>query len=98
MRRNVSDLDPAGLEELIRQAVAIVRLTRDHPKVRRGASVRAAIGMVEIAARLGGVSQLDRTARVALLHRIEIAEESGLSPDAVVRILVQDAKKKALTN
>lgn len=96
VRRNLSDPERAGIEELITQAVGIVRLTRDHPKVRRGASVRAAIGIVEIASRLGGVSKMEDAARVALLHRIEIAEESGLSPDAVVRILVQDAKKKAL--
>ena len=86
----VSDID-----ELVRRAVSLVRITRNHPKVRRGASVRAAIAIVEIAARLGGLSGFDKAASIALLHRMEVAEDSGLSPDAVTRQLLQEAKKKA---
>jgi len=85
------------LEELIRQAVALVRLTRSSPKVRRGASVRAAIGMVEVAARLGGVDALLDAARVSLLHRIEVAEECGQSVETVICDLAAEAKKKAVS-
>ncbi len=85
------------LEELIRQAVALVRLTRSSPKVRRGASVRAAIGMVEVAARLGGVDALLDAARVSLLHRIEVAEECGQSAETVICDLAAEAKKKAVS-
>ncbi len=98
VRKNVHvESDEAQLTELIRQAVSLVRLTRSSPKVRRGASVRAAIGMVEIAARLGGVDALTDAARVALLHRIEVAEEAGQSPEKVIDELAAEAKKKALS-
>jgi MoxR-like ATPase len=83
------------LDQIIARSVALVRLTRDHPRVRRGASVRAAMGMVEIAAALGGEKAFEQAALTSLLHRIEIAEESGLSAESIIRQLIQDAKKKA---
>lgn len=84
------------MDELIRQAVTLVRLTRSTPKIRRGASIRAAIGMVEVAARLGGLDALADAARVSLMHRIEIAEESGQNLETVIRDLAAEAKKKAM--
>jgi MoxR-like ATPase len=97
VRNNVKvELDEGQLDELICQAVTLVRLTRSSPKVRRGASVRAAIGMVEVAARLDGVDALADAARVSLLHRIEVAEESGQPAEKVITDLVEEAKKKAV--
>jgi MoxR-like ATPase len=97
VRKNVKVQAASGdLTELVRQAVALVRLTRSNPKVRRGASVRAAIGMVEVAARLGGVDALLDAARVSLMHRIEVAEESGVSAEKLIDDLAAEAKKKAL--
>jgi len=87
-------LSDADAGELIRQCVAMARATRTHPKVRRGASVRAAMGMAEIAARLDGADALQEAALVALLHRVETAEESGLSPETVIMQIVEDIKKK----
>jgi MoxR-like ATPase len=98
VRKNVNvDVDDDHLDELIVQAVTLVRLTRSSPKVRRGASVRAAIGMVEVAARLGGVDALLDAARVSLMHRIEVAEESGQSAETVISDLAAEAKKKAMS-
>ena len=95
VRKNVKvDVGTDKMGELIRQAVALVRLTRNNPKIRRGASVRAAIGMVEIAARLGGTEALEDAARVSLMHRIEISEESGQSSETIIRDLTAEAKKK----
>jgi len=95
VRRNVRCADGFDPGDLVDRAVALTRLTRDHPKVRRGASVRAAIGMVDVAARLGGGEDaLAHAAMVSLLHRIEIAEESGLSPESVVKELSDEARKK----
>jgi len=95
VRRNIRCPADAELGDLVERAVALTRLTRHHDKVRRGASVRAAIGMVDVASRLGGDGDaLERAAMVSLLHRIEIAEESGLSPESVVRALTDDARKK----
>jgi len=51
--------------------------------------------MVDVAARLGGGEDaLAHAAMVSLLHRIEIAEESGLSPESVVKELSDEARKK----
>ncbi|HUT23007.1 MAG TPA: MoxR family ATPase [Sumerlaeia bacterium] len=96
VRRNIHARDAKDLDELIRRAVSLMRLTRSHPKVRRGASVRAAMGMVDVAARLGGLAGLEQAALVSLLHRIEIAEESGQSAEAVVREICEESKKKLL--
>lgn len=38
-----------GAEQLARAAVRLTRITRDHPRVKRGASVRAALSIAEIA-------------------------------------------------
>jgi MoxR-like ATPase len=96
-KRVKGDVDGDQLDELIRQAITLVRLTRSSPKVRRGASLRAAIGMVEVAARLGGVEALPEAARVSLLHRVEVAEESGQSAEKVISELTEEAKKKAVS-
>ena len=97
VRKNVKLADGDQLDELIRQAVTLVRLTRSSPKIRRGASVRAAIGIVEVAAQLGGVDALVDAARVSLMHRIEVAEESGQSVEKVISELAEEAKKKAVS-
>lgn len=97
VRKNVKLADGDQLGELIRQAVTLVRLTRTSPKIRRGASVRAAIGIVEVAAQLGGVEALVDAARVSLMHRIELAEESGQSVEKVISELAEEAKKKAVS-
>ncbi|MFZ5584618.1 MAG: AAA family ATPase [Thermodesulfobacteriota bacterium] len=61
---------------IVRQAVFIARSTRSHPRVRRGASVRAAASIAAIAHRLGGGDQaLAQAARLALPTRIELNDE-----------------------
>jgi len=99
VRANVrlEDADSEASSQLINSAVALTRATRAHPRIRRGASVRAAIGMVEVASCLGGDDPLRDAALCSLLHRIETAEESGLSPEAIIRELVEDEKKKSLS-
>jgi len=95
VRRNIRRAADAEPGDLVERAVALTRLTRGHDKVRRGASVRAAIGMVDVASRLGGDDDaFTLAAMVSLLHRIEIAEESGLSPESVVKELTDEAQKK----
>lgn len=68
-------------EPLARAAVRVARMTRNHPRVRRGASVRAALGVAELTAALmrAGRSLPDAfTAAVlmALPTRIEIEREA----------------------
>lgn len=74
---------------LVDAAVAMVRATRIDPRIRRGASVRAAIALADIAHRLGG--DLQRAAQLALPTRIELVDPLA-TPIAGV---LDDLAKKA---
>jgi MoxR-like ATPase len=75
--------------ELIEQAVQIARATREDPRIRRGASVRAAIAIADLAGQLDGDIAL--AARLALPTRIELgAEHEEVSIDRIIA----DAQKK----
>ena len=84
------------IRALVEQAVAIGRATRNHPAIKRGASVRAAIAMVEIARRLPPAVNLLEPALLALPTRIELNEEAERDLEDVIRELVEAAAKKAL--
>ena len=71
----------AEADRLVRIAVRIARLTRTHPRVRRGASVRAAISVAELAAAfMAGGQTVEEALRsavpMALPTRIEIEREA----------------------
>jgi MoxR-like ATPase len=83
-----------GDRAMVREAVAIVRETRVHPKFKKGASVRAAIAMVAIAQQLGGPDALRRAASAALPTRVELRDDAETSLDAVLDALWPDVKKK----
>lgn len=85
----------AGDRPLVEAAVDLVRLTRTDPRIRRGASVRAAISIVEIAAALGGIQHLEEAAAVALPTRIQLREEHPGSASDVVRDLASGVKKNS---
>ncbi len=91
VRMRVRPPVPEGLAE---QAVRIVRATREHPSILRGASVRAAIAIVEIARHLGGDDALERAAAAALPTRIEPNDAAGGDAHAVVRELVAEKKNR----
>jgi MoxR-like ATPase len=80
-------------EALVTGAVDLVRATRTDPRVRRGASVRAAISIVEIAAALGGVAHLQEAALVALPTRIHLREEHQGSAGDLIQDLARGEKK-----
>jgi MoxR-like ATPase len=74
-------LSKSDAKVLPRASVILARLTRNHPKVRRGASVRAALSVAEISAVLikGGKTLEDAfmaAALMALPTRIEIEHEA----------------------
>ncbi len=73
---------------LVAAAVALVRATRHDPRIRRGASVRAAVAIADIATQLGG--DLVRAAQIALPTRIELVDP-GATPLAG---LLDDLAKK----
>ncbi len=79
----------APSDAIIARAVAITRATREDPRVRRGASVRAAIAIADIAARLGG--DIARAAAIALPTRIELVDPQGTSLAEVLDALEKKA-------
>ncbi len=96
----------AGDAELVALAVAIARMTRTHEKVRKGASVRAAAGIVKLALSLAsgdhgrpaadpcGDAVLREAAVTALATRIELKDEEEADLAAVVAEIVAAVKKK----
>jgi MoxR-like ATPase len=74
-------------EQLVQAAVAVVRQTRCHPRLRKGASVRAASGIVSLTERLDGAAQdgvhwqsLRSAALASLATRVELRDEEGVDP------------------
>lgn len=86
----VSNNFPKVSEELVARAVWIARKTRNHPNIRRGASVRAAMSIVRMSGTLSrdmfeGVS---KAAHMALPTRIELREESKRTADEIIDEIV----------
>ena len=80
----------APTDALVAEAVALVRATRSDPRVRRGASVRAAIAIADLATALDG--DLATAASLALPTRIELFDPRGTD---VAQLLAELAAKKA---
>ena len=82
---------------LVRAAVRVVRGTRVHPRVRRGASVRGAIAMVELDGGARGRSRAraadpGSVAEIALATRVDLREaDAGLEDvlDELVELVVE---------
>jgi MoxR-like ATPase len=89
--RQLRGVNPA----LVAAAVAVTRATREDRRVRRGASVRAAVAIAELAARLGG--DVARAAALALPGRIELVNETADAAAVVAELQRQALKKKALS-
>ena len=77
----------------VEEAVAIVRATREHPKFKKGASIRAAIAMVLIARHLTGPDALVRAAQAALATRVELKDDVENNLPAVLAELCASVKK-----
>ncbi len=94
VRQNAHGSPP---DDLIAAAVALVRATRVDPRIRRGASVRAAIAIADIALHLPAES-LDAAvlgaALLALPTRIELADAHGGSLPAVLSELGERVTKQ----
>jgi len=80
--------DPS--EAIVAQAVALVRATREDRAFRRGASVRAAIAIADLAVELDGDVEL--AAALALPTRVELAEGEGRD----IKTVLDDLQKKTL--
>ena len=85
---------PPVPESLVTGAVALVRATRSHPSIQRGASVRAAVAIVEIARHLEGDDAIQRAAAVALPARIEVDDTGDVDAAGLVRELAAEKKNR----
>jgi MoxR-like ATPase len=78
---------------LVASAVRIVRMTRSHPRFRKGASIRAAVGIVSIAERLLGEDRLRQAALAALATRVELRDEEEPDLGAALDEILETLKK-----
>lgn len=77
---------------LVAEAVRLVRATRTDPRIRRGASVRAAIAIADLATALDG--DLAAAAALALPTRIELADSRRTPMTEVLHDLLEELEKK----
>ncbi len=83
---------PSVSDEIRARAVWITRRTRDHPNIRRGASVRAAMSVSRLAGGLSSdlVDGIREAAHMSLPTRIEMREESKRTADEVIDEIVNE--------
>ncbi len=88
LRRNF----PKTKSEIVSRAVWIARRTRDHPNIRRGASVRAAMSIAQLSGTLSDdvFEGIRKAAHMALPTRIEMREESKKTAEEVVEEIVAE--------
>jgi MoxR-like ATPase len=79
--------------ELINSAVRIARVTRSHPRFRKGASIRAAVSIVAIAEKLSGPDRLRPATLTALATRVELRDEEDADLASAVDEILSDLKK-----
>jgi len=77
---------------LIKAAVELARATREDPRIRRGASVRAAIAIADLATVLDG--DLRAAAELALPTRVELADARRTPMSDILKELVDTIEKK----
>ncbi len=83
-------------EAIVAAAVAVVRATRNDPRIRRGASVRAAIAIADIAVQLEG--DVTRAATLALPTRLELMDAQGAGATELVDELAKKAGAAVLAS
>jgi gas vesicle protein GvpN len=83
---------PKHSDELVARAVWIARKTRDHPNIRRGASIRAAMSIVRMTKTLSDdlLEGVRKAAHMALPTRIEMREESKKTAEEVIDEIVHE--------
>ncbi len=86
--KNLPDVAP----EVVSRSTWIARRTRDHPNIRRGASIRAAMGIAQLAGTLSPdmIEGIRKAAHMALPTRIEVREESKKTADELVEEIVAE--------
>jgi MoxR-like ATPase len=90
-RTIVTTRSGSGHEDLVHDAVALTRLTREHPQVRQGSSVRGAIDLVLVASQLLQMGTDDDyrevvldAMHVALSGRIRVHETTTATAESIL--------------
>lgn len=83
---------PEASPEAVARSVWIARRTRDHPNIRRGASVRAAMSIAQLSRAFSEdlYEGILKAAHMALPTRIEMREESKRTAEQVVEEIVNE--------
>ena len=83
---------PDSTDEVVSRSTWIARRTRDHPNIRRGASVRAAMSVALLAPRFSEdiLEGIRKAAHMALPTRIEMREESKKTADEVIDEIISE--------
>jgi len=84
------------VEEIIDFAVKVVRMTREHPEIVRGASVRGAIDIAQMIHYMGKFD-IDTAIKVSIASigkRIEISEDSTRPIEKIIEEIVRSALSK----
>jgi len=83
---------PGLPDEIIARATWVARRTRNHPNIRRGASVRAAMSISQLTPTFSPdlYVGMSKAAHMALPTRIEMREESKRTPDEVIDEIINE--------
>ncbi|MFH1821615.1 MAG: MoxR family ATPase [Methanobacteriota archaeon] len=86
-------------DELAKAVVLIVRATREHPDIRRGASIRASVSICMLTFQLGGdVEAIRKACHLALPTRVELKEDAKKPLLDVIDEIVDSVIKKTPSN
>ncbi len=90
---------PDAPPEIIHRTVWITRKSRDHENIRRGASIRAAMSMVDLSMTISDdpTIGLRSAAHMALPTRIEVREESPISIHDIIDDIVDECLSLPVT-
>lgn len=88
--------------ELIKLGVRIVRKTREHPEIKRGASIRGAVDFVDLLKHNSNNSPLSETSYInaaiaALYTKIEMQVKAKKSKKEVIREIVLEALREVMS-
>ena len=83
---------PKVSDEVISRSTWIARRTRDHPNIRRGASIRAAMSIAQLAGTLSSdmIEGIRKAAHMALPTRMEVREESRKTADELIDEIIAE--------
>lgn len=83
-------------QAIVKRVLQVVRNTRSSPLFKRGASIRAAMSIYDIAVAMGGSdASVEQACLLALPTRVELSDEGlGVGAEQAIKDVLLDSKKK----